>query len=170
MQAIVLRACVILHILERVQSPLRVLHNQLVTITSSRLTDGVQLTTAEYQSHTNIIFAKMVWVMLDSAGSCFWTFSHSATLLWLCGFAARSPISLGYRKGQLSWGLVERCGEEKARKKKTQEDISTIWKLKANFSGFFWRSKWYAVSRVLSFEEVKRRQLPVWLHAECRLK
>lgn len=101
-------------------------------VSSFRLSDGLpvfwQLSTKFTERiNANITFTKMIWVMPHWAKSR----QAFAPLLGLCGFAACSSLSLGCREVQCSWGLVQQGW-----KKKQQEDISTIWKPKANVLGF----------------------------------
>lgn len=59
---------------------------------------------------------------------------NSALVTWFC-----CPFSyyFGIQKSSAVLGFGGALQRRESKKKKTQEDISTIWKLKANFSGVF---------------------------------
>lgn len=88
----------------------------------------------------------------------------SAWVMWFCCLLF-SFSGMQWSSVSLLFGVEQLKGEEKSKK------TSALFEnQKQMFWGFWKRSNWYEASRVLGFEEVRRRQPEGRLHAGCRLK
>lgn len=92
----------------------------------------------------------------------------SAWVMWFC-----CPLFsfFGTQKSSAVPGFgIAPLKRKRRRKKKSNKTSALFENQKQMFRVFGRRSNWYVVSRVLGFEEVKRRQPRARLHAGCRLK